>query len=698
MKQFLNFRYKPIDIYYLLGLIALTSIISTIYISNEQYIYFWDYAHYSDRVSQFADSLRISPFKAIECFVDYLGDDYTQIPSLPLLPFALLFGNSRLVFILSLALAYIVPFCLVKGAIATKIIPSPSRFIFWFTAFFTLTIPATWVSILRGYPDLGGASIIGLAILLYWKDPQIRNRKHIMQIALLLAIAVWFRRPFAYSVCAFLLTLIIVSFRDYFTQSRQDLQQAIKQLKSTLIKVIKIGLWFIAFSPVLVFKILFINYRTLYASYELSSMEVFQYYGNDFGWLICLLSLLGYGIRLISKNGRTNEIQFLFLMGSISMAQWVLFVKLNGSHYTTLFIIFICLGFILLIHSLFNICKFNIISSIFILISAISLAIFSIISGLTTLGKQNYVLRNLFPISKPPLYRSDYTEMSRLINFLRTDTIKNKVIYVAASSETLTSDTLLATERKLYNRNSLKILRTSNIDSRDVYPLNDLLKANLIITSTPVQYHLSPKEQKVVKIAVDIFQKHWSFAQDFRQLSTEFNLDKGVQVKVYQRIRETPLPTILETLRSIKETIPHEPGREPSWLMLQSEQPINIEKDILKTVQFRDISLNPGQIISFLYFGSTSESIGLKAQLRSSSCNNNLSNISLQVSTLNPQCQVLASQPWAYRKDGNISIILNDLASQTSYLRLDLKRSNHAGQSDPECLISINNLVTSTVK
>ena len=694
MKQLLNHHYKSIDIYCLIGLISITSIIATTYISNEHYIYFWDYAHYSDRVSQLADSLRISPFKAIECFVDYLGDDYTQIPSLPLLPFTLLFGNSRLVFILSLALAYIVPFCLVTGAIATKIIPSPSRLIFWSTAFFTLTIPATWVSILRGYPDLGGASIIGLAILLYWKDPQLTHRKHIIQMALLLAIAVWFRRPFAYSVCAFLLTLMIVSFRDYFIQSKKDL----KQLKNTLIQIIKIGLWFIAFSPVLVFKILFVNYHSLYASYEISSTEVVQYYGNDFGWLICLLALLGYGIKLISKTSRTKEIQFLFLMGSISIVQWVLFVKLNGSHYTALFIIFISLGFILLIHSLIHFSKIKIISPISILITAIGLAIFSMISGLTTLGKQNYVLRNLFPVSKPPLNRGDYAEMGRLITFLRTDTIKNKAIYVAASSETLTSDTLLAAEKKLYSRNSLKILRTSNIDSRDVYPLNDLLKANLIITSAPVQYHLSPKEQKVVKIAVDIFQEHWSFAQDFKELSTEFHLDKSVQVKVYQRIRETPLPTILETLRSIKKTIPREPGRESSWLMLQSEQPINIEKDILKTVQLRDISLSPGQAISFLYFGAISKSIGLNAQLRSSTCNNNLSNISLRVSALNPQGQVLSSQPWAYRQDGNISIILNDLPSQTSYLRLDLKRFNRSSQSNPECLISINNLVISSAK
>ncbi len=698
MKSLLNHGRKPTDLYCLIGLIALTSIISTIYISHEQYFYFWDYSHYSDLVRELDSKLRESPFKAIECFIDYLVDDYTQIPSLPLLPFSLLFGTSRQVFILSLSLVYIVPFCLITGKISTEVFPFPSRHIFWTTAFLTLFTPATWVSILRGYPDLGGASIISLAILLYWKDPQLKKRSQIIQLAGLLSFSAWFRRPFAYSVRAFLLTILLFSILDFFIHANQDPKPALKELKRIFIQIGKVIAWFIIFSPVLIFKIIFIDYRNLFASYELSTYEVSSYYIHDFGHFIVFLTIFGYSLGLFNQISQNRKYTFFLTMGAISIVQWIFFAKQNGSHYTTAFISFVIIGLATLIFSGINKSNREDKKITFILFLAGSLIINNMIFALTSLGKTNFKLRSLFPVTKTPLYRSDFKEVARLVHFLRENSDKNKAIYVSASSQMLTSDALLAAERQIYGTKTLKILRTSNIDSRDTYPLNELLKSHFIVVATPVQYHLPAQEQRVVQVAVDALEKGWSFSKDFQKLPVEFLLENGVKVKIYQRIRETPFSTILETLQSMKKIINRNQDRETQWLMLQSEKPINISKDIFRTVHLYDIPLTPGQSPSFLYFGSIPSSIRLKGTLNTSHCPN-LGKLSLRITALNQQGQVLSAQPLAYPIGKDINIISKSLPPQVTYLRLEIQRLDHpTGESERGCSISINNIVISDVK
>jgi hypothetical protein len=735
---------RYLDIFGLMGLIALAVSITTAYISQEQYFYFWDYAHYSDRVSQLAAKLQASPLKALECFVDYLGDDYTQIPSLPLLPFALLFGNSRLVFILSLALVYVVSFGLSMAALATQIIIANPRLVFWSTAYLSILIPATWSSILRGYPDLGGASIMALAILLYWKDPQLKQRKQMIQIAGALALAVWFRRPFVYGVRAFLVALsieILLTYTAHLKQDRKRMSEksqtalhsaplppilggseslksprmgdlggecrvmetsqtssklAFQELKRSFFQILKIGAWFIIFSPVLVFKVLFVDYSVLYASYELSVQEGLQFYAGEFGWLTCALALLGYGVGLLIQNPQYQKRRFLFVLGSLAIAQWIFLAKQNGSHYTTHFIPFIVIGLILLASTTKNALRAKPKTWIALFILGMCLTVFNMISGLTVIGDKISVFRALFPTTKSPLYRTDYEEFLRLVSFLRKKASEGQNIYVAASSETLTSDAIVAGDRQIYHQSDLNILRTSNIDSRDVYPLNALMKAHFIVVASPTQYHIRPEEQRVVKVVVDIFQQHGAFSKDFQQLPMEFALEKGVQVKVYRRIRATPLPTVLTTLQQMRDKVERQPGREPYWLSLQSEQSNTIEKDIIRTVQIRDIPLQYSQPSSFLYFGSLSPSVSIKAKLNTARCNP-AGNIVLHFSALDSQGNVLATQTWHNSKREDINIIFSTLPPLVSYLRLDIQRTSQSPTElkNSECSVSVNNVVVS---
>src|SRR3989304_6011862 len=119
-----------INIVFLLIVILIILITASQYISREKTIYYWDYANYENRTKTILDYPQGSVkefFFAVpkETWLS-TGEDYSNIPSIPLLPVMLTFGDSRTVFILGMALLYMLPYAFVVGALAVNLIPAKS--------------------------------------------------------------------------------------------------------------------------------------------------------------------------------------------------------------------------------------------------------------------------------------------------------------------------------------------------------------------------------------------------------------------------------------------------------------------------------------------------------------------------------------------------------------------------------------------
>ena len=71
------------------------------------------------------------------------------------------------------------------------------------------------------------------------------------------------------------------------------------------------------------------------------------------------------------------------------------------------------------------------------------------------------------------------------------------------------------------------------IDSRDAYPLNLLVRARFVLVADPFQNHMGADKQRVVKVVYDLFSRHLEFAQDFERLDARFKLSAGTMVTVY---------------------------------------------------------------------------------------------------------------------------------------------------------------------
>jgi hypothetical protein len=216
----------------------------------------------------------------------------------------------------------------------------------------------------------------------------------------------------------------------------------------------------------------------------------------------------------------------------------------------------------------------------------------NLVLGLTPIGKFDSVFRPLFAINMPPLVRADYDEAVRLVNYLREITPNKEPIYVVGYQRLqLDSGLMKAVERVQYplKPRKLNILPAPQVDSRDAYPLEMLLKADYVVVPNPLpDYPDKPskvpavgewvpnRELKVVQAVFEAFTNNWEFAQDFKRLPVQFNFDKGAVVNIYRRVRPTSLETAVRTLYAMQQEIGRRPGSQLDWMILsQRYQPLN---------------------------------------------------------------------------------------------------------------------------
>jgi hypothetical protein len=675
MKNFFN----PINIFLFLLLIIVVASVTSLYILKEQYYYFWDYSTYFQKTNDLVLQLKKSPVEAALTFLFSLFDDYTQLPLIPILPFRLLLGSSRLGFVLSLALAYIIPFCLVMGVIATQIIPSKSHSVFWLTAFISLLIPPVWIPVFRGFPDIGGEILLMLATLFYWKNTNLKNRQQIKNISIFLALSVLFRRHFIYETRVFLATICIYNIIDFIPRLQTDFRNAWFHLQDIFWRVGHIALLFAIFTFIVFIKVLFINYRALYSSYELSSESNFLYYGQAYGWMLWGLALLGFILGCFEQSFFQPNLRFIALFGILSTSQWIFFAKQVSAQYSTHFLPFVILGISLLGWIIWLKRRLSIQTILFGLQSF--LLTLNIGIGLDIFGKIKSPAQSIFAKRESPLFREDYHAIIELIGYLRNLSTPKQQFYIASSSYTFNYSIITVAEQQHFGKPIVSIARTTNIDSRDFYPLNSLIQSHYVVVANPFQHHVMPQEQKLVQGVVEMFNKNLAIAQDFTPLPQTFALEHGVKVRIYKRIRPTSFPTILETLAKMRSQVSRIPGQEPYWLDLKSEQPSAIIQDpLLRMVQVLRLQITNKTPATLLYFGKIPAQTKVTGLYSITKCPNTSDPISLQISTLDKNGSILAQATKSYTKSELAPFELKIEGQNAAFIRLSI-RVNSTNQS-----------------
>jgi hypothetical protein len=565
-----------------LGLLAVllggVIVVVLTYVLSEHTFYWWDYTTYSRLLDQKLAEFQTSPLRALRTTWRSAGSDYSDYPILLLLPFRWALGNARSVYILSVAIVYLLPFAWVLGTIATQLIPAaPVRTIRWLTGLLAIATPTFWAPTLRGYVDVGAAFLMALAISVYLRDVTLRSRWQIVAIGMLIGFVPLFRRHYAYAGIVFFGAMIVHA----VLLGRQNARLAL--LAQTGLRIG--GVAIVSLITLLIFGKHFISvvlhndFSSLYTAYEVSLSQGLQYYAISYGWIVCFLAALGFAIGFKQRFFSQSAASFILLFYGLLWLLWVNKVRQVGVHYTTHFTALIVLGLVALSWAIFQ-------SRVRWIPFALGLFLCANVwIGLAPVDALDRTplrptrlsmsllpevvgtkLSELFAASNPPLRRSDYDEFARLVQTLRQLAPQQQTIYIGAASSVLNSNLMGFAEEALYGGRSLNLLPTEDIDSRDRYPIEQLLQADYLVIATPFQHQIRPADQKVVKVIGDIFSQRWPISQDFTKLPQTFQLSNNVTVNLYQRTRSTSPSTVLRTLDAMKSAIVPRPGRQLDWI------------------------------------------------------------------------------------------------------------------------------------
>lgn len=696
-------------------LVLFVTMVTYVYVSSEHTFYAWDYGGYQNLTRSTATAFIESPNNVLLTAIKTLykawrstAEEFANIiPTLPLLPFILTFGDSRLVYILSIALVYLLPFALVLGAIAAKLIPLYPRSVYWSTALLTLLTPVAWAPTLRGLPDTGGALLIALAVLVYLQDLQLKHRWQILLIGFFIAAAILFRRHFIYDSVAFFAAIILQTLLTTATA----VQRRRKEARRDLFKIgVKIG-WTVAASLIalavlglpFVFRIVTTNFSFRYTSYQVSFGEGLRYYGLAYGWVAWILVGLGFAVGIRTRVLNRPVATFIVLFGSDSLLFWVLFAKQPNIHYTLHFTLFVVLGIAAFGWTAGRVLKATprtltlSISGIYLIFNALfGLGSFDTVTNTLfrpTEFRMSYSgdiavtkLSGLFSANYPPLKRADYDEIVRLAKYLHTVAPAKEPIYFAASSELFNSTTVDSAQNTLHEQERLNFLPLSHVDSADSYPLESLLQAKYVVVATPFQHHLRVQEQDVVKVVVDAFTENWEIARDFTRLPVQFALANGAVVDIYKRSRSTSLETALRTFTAMKNYIGTLPS-QLNWISLTEVPGHKISRRPIRGTYFVEISNQQAPVTSFLYINTLPEQVRITGKVTHT--DKSCGSASLRFDAINEQGSVINTTNFLhYPKDASeFTVPLQ--TKKSAYLLFNISVDDKSGD---QCSVTIEPL------
>jgi hypothetical protein len=696
----------------LLALLIVT--ITTLYISSEHNFHWWIDWYYP--AIQISDALRQKPSEAIALLVKSLAQERNRLYVLPLAPLFWIFGNSRLVYEIGLALVYLLPLTLVMGAIAAQLIQVKRRLVFWLTAFLTLLIPVNWVPTFMGIPDTGGAVFLGLATLVYLQDFRLKQWWRVPVIGVLIGLAILLRRPFIYGGFALLTAVALQALMIFCVEVRKSPQMAGWGLLGYGVRIGLIAATALAtlmtIAPGFTYGALTIDYRTLYTSWSLPFSDSFSLYAAYYGWGTWLLVAIGFSAAIITRAVSLPAIAFLGISGLISLTIWTVVLRYGNVFYSLQTTPLVIIGLVALIWTSWVRLTGNV-RTVMLSLTGCYLLV-NLVIGLTPIGKISSIFHPLFALSVPPLVRTDYDQVLQLVDYLRKLAPHEEPIFVVGYQRLqLESSLVKVAELMQYGRDHriLNVLQVPKVISRDEYPLQPLLQAQYVVvpsrlpdypgvpTTAPVVGEWLPnKEHKVVKVVFDAFTQNWEIAQDFQRLPVQFTLEGNTVVSIYQRTRPTSIATAVRTLNAIQQQVGQRPGSQLDWISLSplwnnSALAQNTDNTHQLIVYASDRTQDLGT--GFLYMGSLPEKAAVTGAIFS--LDQPCVSLSLGLAMLNADGQIISStEHQSFPKDSQ-RFSLSILGQDASYLLLNV-RSYDQNNIVNSCSLEINSLAVSPLQ
>jgi len=569
------------------------------YVSQEKTIYTWDFSGYwmsTRNVSEFLNGaerksasrptgasqvmsgtlqsgepdLSIPDPGAVAALIrNFRFAEYNVSSNLPVAPVLAVFGGSRIVYELSLlniyALAAVIMLLVALragGGVSSERWPTwwpliPVSCVFCVVPF--------WVPILRGYM---GISIVGLdlAVLwLYFRQPVREiSTLSLVSIGVLLLVGVILQRWNAFWVVAFILMAAVDGVASLIRQRAYGFHALLQNFRVPIVTGFTAFFLFTVVAWPKVVTTVTTDYADIYSAYleDDNILQAIVRLINAFGGGLMALILAAwlYIVAATSTRrvglliGLQLVVMFVHFSGTQTFGPHQMYILMPG------LLIILCLALVNSLSSVNTMLKrAGIGASVLVLLSgyASGMAVFAP-TGAPHLMPET--IRLLSQSYRPPLVRGDLDEFIQLTNYIDTNLEDGEGFYVAAGSQTLSAAHFknVGVSTGIEFESAGQILSTSIIDKRDGFP-REMLEAQLVITSDPIQFSRQPSDQQVIRIPAESLIRGEGIGAAFERLPESFRLDNGVNVLIFRRTRPNTPAEVADLSNRLKVFYPDRP-------------------------------------------------------------------------------------------------------------------------------------------
>lgn len=511
------------------------------YVSSEQYVYYWDWSLYWIGFTQLGEMFRHNAAQAM-VFVSrsVRTDDYNLLPVLPLVPFELVGGASRLSYILAIANVAVIPCAALIAFLPERMAAHRSQVRFLLSTAVVLTLPPLWEPALRGLPDVLGVAILCAILLTYFRRPiDQQGPADSIRLGILLCLLVLTRRWYMFWAVTFFPAAIAAHLSaDLPGRIRSEGLQSLAKFLALAGLVFLMLL--LAFAAPFVMRIVTSDYRGAFLAYRSDLSLVGQVIAH-FGLALLAVATAGLG-WLVAKPSTRGLAILLIIQCAASLLLFTQVQPFLGVQHFYLLIPAVGIGVVAAIHAATD-------ARLPLLLRAggtTAIAGIALLTSFSVLSAKPLGPGPVLPSATyPPLVRTDMEEVERMVD--RLVQLKPRQVYVVASSDVLNWSIVRMACVKRHSGACASIAVTHDIDSRDGFP-DQLTDTDCVVLATPTQYHVQPGDQRVIGLVARDIRAQRGIGRSFAPLPDEYHLEHGVLAQIYWRT--TPVaPADLKALR-----------------------------------------------------------------------------------------------------------------------------------------------------
>lgn len=682
-----------------LALAGLAGCLLARYVGLERTFYFWDHALYPGFASALWPTLQQSGWGAVLRAIHVsLNDDFSRLFTLPaLLGYALTGAESRVTYIVANFFAYGLGLALLLAALLRPLRGGGYGVNLAAALAGLLGCGFAWVSVVEGYPDMGGTVFLAAALLLLLaRWPQVSGGRWI-GAGVLLAGAILLRRHFIYPAAVLLTVAAAVQLFWFWRYRLARAPGAYPPVLGPMLSALSLVAALYGLAPAFVARLVTMNYPELYASYAEPAGTLIDKDMGRVGILGLVAALAGYALAWRQEAQRARLAVLIGLLIGWGCL-WFGWVRFGGQHYLLQIMpIILPLGWVLLSDGVaargttgrrwaYGITGLLALQG-FLTFWCADLMTPARLPNVTT---DPQWFTGLAAESRPPRVRSDYDTLTGLAGYLSRSLGPDDRVAVLASSPVFNQDifmsAVLARRRSLGSDDFIPLVSMPDIDRRDPLPLDAMSQATVLLLATPPQFHLAAEGQKVMGSAIALLTEDAEFNAAWQKDMAVYQLEQGVTLSIWRLQRPWTPAERSAFLARLRARAAESGSPAQDWVTLRADGSWRSLTDARNRTRLVG-SLQAGAPPTILFFTPPLSGglYRLSGQMQAGSCR-----AALLATGLSGTGALLAQEPLTQNADGTFAATLALTDTAPAFLQLALQKPEAAGDA---CPVSIQNLM-----